>query len=145
MIGTIRTMLRTLCLLLLVGVLSGMLTACSTGGAPDRSLVQKAIALQLRQTEQELSQQLYRSVESPQFKIDHVRIETRTPLSIEGLEAYQVQGTYDLIQEFSNRRVTQRQNPFAVYVQHQAEDKTWRLAQLQQGKEGQHWVTQLVQ
>lgn len=128
--------------------LAVVLTACSIAGGPNQALVKKAIALQLEQTQAELSQQLYPSpTSSPSFQLSHITITQRDPLVIEDLTAYRVCGTYDLTQNFADRRITQRQNPFEVYLQRQVEGKTWRLARLERGngETGDRWTTQLIQ
>ncbi|NJN56020.1 MAG: hypothetical protein HC879_00220 [Leptolyngbyaceae cyanobacterium SL_5_9] len=128
-------------------IVAVVLSSCSMGGSPNRDLVKQAIAIQVSQTQQALTQQLYSSSsQPPEFEIGRVHITKRQPLTIQDLQSYQVQGTYDLTLKFSNRRVTQRENPFEVYLQRQIEGKTWRVAQLQPGDEekGDRWVTQLI-
>lgn len=124
-----------------------LLSSCSIGGSPSRDLVKQAIALQVSQTQQALTQQLYSSSSlPPKFEISQVHVTQRQPLTIQDLTAYRVQGTYDLTLEFPHRRVTQRQNLFEVYLQRQIEGKTWRAAQLQPGNEevGYRWITRLI-
>jgi hypothetical protein len=124
-----------------------LLSSCSISGSPKQILVKRAIAIQVSQTQQALTQQLYSgSSQPPEFEIDRVHITKRQPLKIQDLVSYRVQGTYDLTLKFPNRRVSQRENPFEVYLQRQIEGKTWRLVQLQPGDEerGDRWVTQLI-
>jgi hypothetical protein len=138
---------------ILMVILAGLLTACGT--QPDRSIVEKAIALQVSQTQQELSRQLFQSTQLD-TKISQVKVKNQQRLAIEALTAYRVQGTYDLTLKLPSRRVTQRQNSFDIYLQRQSEGKTWRLARLQpsdpqsvegenQGSEGDRWVTQRIE
>jgi hypothetical protein len=116
---------------ILVILLALFLTACSMGGGPSKSMVEKAIALQLTQVQQDLGPQLYATTaELPQFRVNRVKITKREPLMIENLRSYRVQGTYDVTSIFRDRKVTQRQNPFEVYVQWQSDNKTWELAHL---------------
>jgi hypothetical protein len=128
-------------------VMAVLLSGCNLGGSPNQALVKQAIAIQVSQTQQALTQQLYSSSsQPPEFEIGRIHITNRQPLTIQDLQSYQVQGTYDLTLKFPNRRVTQRENPFEVYLQRQIEGKTWRVAQLQPGDEekGDRWVTQLI-
>lgn len=136
--------------LVLTVILLGLLTACGTVGLePSSQLVQRALALQLSQTQQHLSQQLHASgrLQPPSFKINRVVITQQEPLVIQNLPAYHVQGTYDLTLKLPRRQVNQQQNPFEVYLQSQKEGKTWRLAIPQSsGKEvGILWRTYLIQ
>jgi len=134
----------------LVLLLSLSLTACG-GQMPDRSLVEKAIALQFSQTQAELAQQLrVSSANQPSFSFSEVKIEARQPLQIDQFRGFRVEGTYELTLVYPNRSVVQRHNPFEVYLQRQAEGKTWRLARLQVGRSpagnpDNYWVTQLIQ
>lgn len=113
--------------LVLTAILLGLLTACGTAGLePNSQLVQRAIALQLEQTQQQLSQQL--GLDFKGFEINRVAITQQEPLVIQDLPAYHVRGSYDLTLKLPRRRVTQQQNPFDVYIQRQKEGKTWRLA-----------------
>jgi len=103
-----------------------LLTACGTIGLlPTSQLVQKAIALGLEQTQQQLSQKL--DLDFQGFDIQRLEISEQKPLTIESLPAFRVRGTYDLIIKLPKRRLTQLQQPFEVYLQIQQEGKTWRL------------------
>ena len=136
--------------LVLTAILLMLLTACGTVGLePSSQLVQRALALELSQTQQQLSQQLHTSgrPQPPSFEINRVVITQQEPLVIQNLPAYHVQGTYDLTIQLPKRRVTQQQNPFEVYLQRQKEGKTWRLALPQStGKNSEPvWLTYLIQ
>ena len=107
------------------------LTGCGTstpslGLAPNKQLVQKAIALQVSQTQQRLTQQLQSSL--PKFEINQVALKQLEPLFIGDLPAYHVRGNYNLKIELPQQQVTQQKNRFDVYLQRQKEGKTWRLA-----------------
>lgn len=107
------------------------LIACSSntptlGLAPSKPLVEKAIALQVRQTQQQLTQQLQSTPRK--FDITQVRLKQLQPLFLRGLPTYRVQGTYSLTFKLPNQGVTQLNNSFDVYLQRQKEGKTWRLA-----------------
>lgn len=98
----------------------------SLGFAPSKQLVEKAIALQVSQTQQQLTQQLHSS--SPKFEIIQVKLKQLEPLFIDNLPAYHFRGTYSLKFELSQEQVIQQNNPFDIYLQRQKEGKTWRLA-----------------
>ncbi len=126
-------------------LLVALLTACSGNGLPSKNLVRKAIALQVGQTQQELSQQLKLSLPKSALKIDRVEIAEQTPVTIQDLPSYRVQGTYDFTLKLKTQEANQRDNPFEVYVQRQREGKTWRLAQPQQTENETTWVTSLIE
>ncbi len=125
--------------LIAIVLLFVLLTACSDGMQPSDKLVQQAIALQLEQTQQQLSKQL--GVDFQGLKVEHVTIEQREPLEIQSLPAYRVRGTYDLTLKLP-RTLTQRQNSFDVYLQRQQEGKTWRLLIPQ--KDPSTWLSYLI-
>ncbi|MBD1901746.1 hypothetical protein NDI44_02595 [Trichocoleus sp. DQ-A3] len=113
--------------IILTVILLGLLTACGIGvPAPGGQLVQKAIALQVSQTQKQLSQQLFQQPSS--FEIAQIRVTHEEPLLIQKLPAYHIQGTYNFTLQRPNHQVTQQQNHFDIYLQRQIEGKTWRLA-----------------
>ncbi|NWF57795.1 MAG: hypothetical protein HXY43_00300 [Fischerella sp.] len=112
--------------LIVILILLGLLTACTTTVlAPTSQLVEKAIALQLEKTQQQLNQQL--DLDFQGFKINHLSINQEKPLTIQNLLTYRVRGTYNLTFKLPKRQLTQPQKPFEVYLQLQQEGKTWRL------------------
>jgi hypothetical protein len=103
-----------------------LLTACgSIGLLPNSELVQKAITLQLEQTQQQLSQKL--DLDFRGFEIKQLSINQEQPLTIQNLPAFRVRGTYDLTVKLPKRQLTQPRQAFEVYLQIQQEGKTWRL------------------
>ena len=135
---------------LVLTILLLLLTACTTVGLePSSQLVQRALALELEQTQQQLNQQLYSSErpQPPSFEINRVVITQQEPLVIQDLPAYHVKGTYNLKLKLPGRQVNQQQNPFEVYLQRQKEGKTWRLALPQSiGKDTNPvWRTYLIE
>lgn len=96
------------------------------GFAPSKPLVEKAIALQVSKTQQQLTRQLRSS--PPKFEITNVKLDRLEPLYVGGLPTYRVKGTYNLKFKLSQRQVTQENNAFDIYLQRQSEGKTWRLA-----------------
>lgn len=130
--------------LIWTAILVIFLTACGTSTpplslAPGNQLVQKAIALQVRQTQQQLSSL------PPNFEVTQLRITQLEALYIQKLPTYHIQGTYNLGLQLSNRQVTQK-NLFDVYLQRQVEGKTWRLAIPQSADDhpNQTWRTYLI-
>jgi hypothetical protein len=123
--------------------LATILAACSVWIEPSRQLIEHAIGLELNQTQQTLNQQLRIGSQPANIQIQRVTITDTDPLLIEALQSFHVQGTYDYTVKLPSRQVTQRQNPFDLYLQRQKEGKTWRLARLQQDANGESvWVTQ---
>ncbi|MBD2597781.1 hypothetical protein H6G74_26160 [Nostoc spongiaeforme FACHB-130] len=107
-------------------VLLVLLTACGTIGLlPTSELVEKAIALELEQTKQDLSQKL--DIDFQGFEIKQLKIAEEKPLTIKNLPAFRVKGKYDLIINLPQRQLKQLQQPFELYLQIQQEGKTWRL------------------
>lgn len=137
--GTAKSLVKVFVAIVLAVVLS----ACGfVNAGPAQPLVEQAIALELSQTQQLLSQQLRLEAQPTDVSINHVRVTEKTPLKIQNLPSYRVRGTYDLTAKLANRQVVQRQNLFEVYLQRQIEGKTWRLARLQPGGEDEPiWVT----
>lgn len=112
------------------------LTACGASTpplslAPNKQLVEKAIALEVSQTQQQLTQRLH-SI-PPNVEISQVKLKQLEPLFIDNLATYHIWGTYTLTLKLPQQQLTQPNNSFDVYLQRQKEGKTWRLA-LPEGK-----------
>lgn len=123
-----------------------ILTACGSNGyLPTNQLVQKAIAIQLQQTQQQLSQQL--SLDFQGFEINRLKITQEKSLTIQNLPAYRLKGTYNLVFKLPKRKLTQPEKPFEVYLQLQKEGKTWRLLLPQKdSKDSQpNWRSYLIE
>ncbi|MEA5554280.1 hypothetical protein VB713_25425 [Anabaena cylindrica UHCC 0172] len=110
---------------ILIGILVFLTSCSSIALLPTYELVQKAIAIQLEQTQQQLNQKL--DLDFQKFNIKRLSITQQQSLTIENLPAYRVRGTYDLTFKLPKRQLTQPQKPFEVYLQMQREGKTWRL------------------
>jgi hypothetical protein len=111
---------------LLTAVLLVFLAGCGTIGLlPTPELVEKAIALQVEQTQAELNSKL--DLDFQGFEIKGLKIRQELPLTIQNLPAFRVRGTYDLILHLPKRQLKQLQQAFDVYLQIQQEGKTWRL------------------
>lgn len=112
--------------LMIAMILLWLLTACTTSVlAPTSQLVEKAIALELQQTQQQLNQQL--DLDFQGFEINRLSITQQKALTVDNLPTYRVQGSYNLTFKLPKRKLTQPQKPFEVYLQLQREGKTWRL------------------
>lgn len=93
--------------------------------APNGRIVKAAIALQLTQIEDRLSTQL--KAAHPQLKIERITVKSIAPLFIAQLPTYHLQGTYNLTITLPRQQIAQKHNHFDIYLQRQAEGKTWRL------------------
>jgi hypothetical protein len=131
--------------LILIAVMVVLLSGCNTNPlTPTNGLVKRAIAVQLQQTQQQLSEQLDLDVKG--FDIKHLAIKQLQSKTINTLPAYIVKGTYDLSLKLSNRELAQPKKPFEVYMQLQREGKTWRLLQPQKNNEGETgWYSYLIE
>ena len=121
------TWLKPILILLLVV----MLTACGgntppKGLAPGKDIIKHAIARQLTLTEDRLTTQLDRSTPA-NFEVKNLKVKTLNPLYIADLATYEVSGTYNLKLNLPRQDITQERNEFDIYLQRQAEGKTWRL------------------
>lgn len=106
------------------------LTACGSstpplGLAPNKQLVQKAIALQVSQTQQRLTQRLQSA--PPKLEITQLTLKQLEPLFLDNLATFHIWGTYSLKIKLPSQQLTHQQRPFDVYLQRQPEGKTWRL------------------
>lgn len=124
-----------------------LLSACGLSiAAPSHKLVERAIVQQVRETQAALNEQLRLNVQPTDLTIKRVLVKDQTPLTIEGLKAYRLQGTYNATIKLPTRQVTEQQNPFDIYLQRQKEGKTWHIARLEADENGDSiWVTQRLQ
>lgn len=125
------------------------LTACGTNTpplslVPNQSLVQKAIALQVSQSYQQLAQRLHST--PPTLKVTQVKLKQLEPLFLDSLATYHIWGTYTLNVKLPSQHITQQQRPFDVYLQRQTEGKTWRLVIPERMERGYpvSWDTYLI-
>ncbi len=114
----------------LIGILILFLSACSsvkppTEFAPDGQTVTQALIIQLRQTQNRLNQRL--KLPEPQFSVSQINIKNIEPVYVANLAAYHLKGTYTLNLKQSKQSITQKNNLFDLFLQRQAEGKTWRL------------------
>ena len=126
--------------------LAGLLVACSINGpTPNKQLVTKAIALQLSLTQQQLQEQLHLDPPTRE-QIEGLRISKREPLVVQNLLTFHLQGFYDYTMKMSSEdKVTQRRNPFDLYLQRQIEAKSWRLLRRQANDNGESvWYSYFI-
>lgn len=132
--------------LIAIALLIGLLTACGVSDSPPSThLVEKTLALSIKQTQQQLSQQLGLDVQG--VEINRLLITQQEPLTIQDLPGYNIKGTYDLTLKLPKQQVIQQQNPFEVYLQRQKEGKTWRLAipESTQKSSSVRWATYILE
>ncbi|MEL4894756.1 hypothetical protein [Crocosphaera sp. Alani8] len=107
-----------------------ILTACQTTTvplefAPDGQIVQQAIVLQLNQRLIPLSERLQTS--KPGLNISNINVKEIETVTISNLPSYHLIGTYNLQLTLPHQQIKQTKNKFDLYLQRQAEGKTWRL------------------
>jgi len=93
--------------------------------APDGNIINQAIILQLKKTQTNLSQSLKSSF--PELEINQITIKKTEPIFINKLASYHLKGTYNLTLKYPQETIKQKNNQFEIYLQRQAEGKTWRL------------------
>ncbi len=151
-----KALIETVMWRLILVVLVLLLTACSGAGTePNREIAQRAIALQTRQLQQQLQQEV------SELNISQVEITQKQPLIIDKLAGYRIQGTYDFTikrklrrgnlpasrfaSKLPKQRLSKQKNPFDIYLQRQKEGKTWRLALPKRAKNGVvTWLTYAI-
>lgn len=148
---SVKSPLKIILTLILVGLLSGCNIQFSLGGfQPNRAIVQRALDLELNLTKTELREHLRQHNlalnKKPDYEINRVVILNEEPVVIQDLIAYHIRGTYNLTFKSPDGRITDRGNPFDIYLQLQKEAKSWRLAkQKSSGKNDQPvWATYLI-
>jgi hypothetical protein len=124
-------MLRRCLNLVLVLVLGISLTACGGNPGPSTAVIERAIALTVEMSQQGLAQQL--RLEAPRAKdlgVSQVRLEEQATEAIEGGPVYHLKGRYKLTYPQSDRRVTQADLPFELYLKPQrlGKEVRWQLA-----------------
>lgn len=126
--------------------LACLLTACNgLGHTPSKALIEQAIALQLEQVQQALSQELHLEDTVTELQINRVAIAQQTPLQINQLPSFRVTGFCDYTLQRPHRAIPQRHIPFEVFLQRQSEGKTWRVAFPQPTTSGEiTWITQRI-
>ena len=140
--------------LFLILLLTLLVSACGNnappkGLAPGQEIITHAIARQLTLTEDRLTTQLDNPT-TTEFKVKNLDIKSLTPLYVAELPTYKVNGTYSLKLNLPQQEIKQEKNPFEVYLQRQAEGKTWRLLipknreEVEEEKQVTTWKSYLV-
>ncbi|MBE9028187.1 hypothetical protein IQ266_00270 [filamentous cyanobacterium LEGE 11480] len=124
--------------ILLISTIACYLTACGNGNFPNQKVIVSAVARQVEQIQQPLSQQL--KLKPPSLKdirISNLAITERDTTLINGAPAYYLSGQYDLTLKQQDQQTTQRGDHFEVYLQPKQDGKItrWQLAQ----KSGEAW------
>ena len=96
--------------------------------------------------EEHLKQHQLDQKKIPDYDINRVVVLQEEPVVIQDLIAYHIRGTYNLTFKLPDGRITDRGNPFDIYLQLQKEAKSWRLAiQKSSGKNDRPiWGTYLI-
>ncbi|MDB9502365.1 hypothetical protein PN441_04715 [Spirulina major CS-329] len=113
--------------------------------SPNSDTIKKAIILQVKHSQNAISQQL--NAANPNLRISHIKVRQLDAQYLAKLPTYHLQGRYDLDLELPTQTVKQSGNSFDIYLQRQREGKTWRWLQPKdQDAEGtvQHWLTYLI-
>lgn len=106
--------------------------------APNGDIVERAIALQLQQNQQTISQQLNTSL--PQLAIKQIVVQKIEPMVITNLPTYHLQGTYNLTLNLPRQQAQQNPSYFDIYIQRQKQGTTWRLLKQKQNQ----WYSYLI-
>lgn len=93
--------------------------------APNRDIIEKALYMQLEIKTYSLSTNLH--AKPLDYKITTINVEQITPLIIANLPVYHLTGKYNLNLHLINKKLTQTNKHFDLYLQRQKEGKTWRL------------------
>ncbi len=124
------------------------LTACGsptppTSFAPGGEIVKSAIALSLNLTQEKVTKQLNAS--DPNLGVSQINVKNIEPIYIGHLPTYHLEGTYNLKIGLPEQEVTQKDNPFDIYIQRQKEGKSWRLVKRETDSEGEtQWLTYFI-
>ncbi len=112
-------------LLALIATLMLGLTACSSGQAPPPEVITQAVTQQAQQAQQQLWQGLSHQSDTPQLNVSRVKPARTRSILVDGQDAYQIKGNYQLELRYSSRRVKQTA-PFEVILQAVPDRGAWR-------------------
>jgi len=121
-----------------------LMWGCSGNLVPP-GIVKQGISLSLNYTQTELSQVL--DLPLPSFDIRSIQIEEQKAFLHNHLPTYHLKGQYDLNLKLTHQNIFQGHNPFDIYLQEQAEGKSWRLLipSNSQGDTRELWNSYLVE
>ena len=129
----------------IVVLLGLVLTGCG-GGIPNQGVIERAIVLQFRNTQAELSPQLFwKDAPVVNVNVRRVKVGQQETLVIQNVKTYHLRGTYDAVVEWRDRKTIQQQSPFEVYLQHQRDSQDWQLIRpASAGAAFDSWITQSI-
>lgn len=127
-------------MLVMLLLLGGVLSSCGGLSGPPQSLIEKALNLQITQTQQSLQHQLG-STAAP-FSAVQLDIEHTQRVEIDQQSAYRVEGFYTLKGRYRDRVYRQRKTPFQIYLQPHGNEQ-WDLLQPSPSKPDE-WQRELV-
>ncbi len=134
-------MKRSIQIILSIVLAIGLVACGGRYSVPD-GVLKKAIAISVNQTQQEISQQLKLSA-APKVSVDRVKVSEQSPIKIQGVESYHIQGNYDFTLKLPKRQIKQPENVFDLYLQRKTEGKTqtWQLVQ----RSGEEWSLKAIE
>lgn len=110
--------------------------------APNATIIEKAIALQLEKKYQHLSKHLYS--EKPSFKIEKINVRNIQPTSKFNLPTYHLTGDYQLTIKNRKGKKQKITNTFSLDLQRQKAGKTWRLLLPKNNSDSDKYVSYLI-
>ncbi|NJN21216.1 MAG: hypothetical protein HC812_08545 [Leptolyngbya sp. RL_3_1] len=128
--------------LALIAIVS--LTACGGAGPPQDVLTQ-AVTQQAEQTQRQLWQGVSRQADAPQLQVKRIKPIRTQSIRVDGQDAYQIKGSYQLELRYSARRVQQKA-PFEVILKPTSNSEAWQwLYPMNTGPgEAPQWQTQVL-
>jgi hypothetical protein len=132
-------MKRLIVLIVLIFVIAGCGSPPSQF-APDKEIISQALLLTLEQAQSQIAQQL--NTEQPKLLIENIKVKETIPSYLDNLAVYHLVGSYDLRLQLPHRKVKQKNNPFDLFLQRQAEGKSWRL--LKKNAQENQWSSYLI-
>jgi hypothetical protein len=130
--------------LLALALIAIVLTSCG-GAGPPQDVITQAVTQQAEQAQRQLWQGVSRQADAPQLQIKRVKPTRTQPIRVDGQDAYQIKGNYQLELRYSARRVKQKA-PFEVILQPVVDSEAWQwLYPTNPGAgEASQWQTQLL-
>lgn len=124
----VNFMVRLVCAGLVILCLLG-LWGCHGGQAPrefapNGSVIQRAMELQLSEHYRDFSRAI--AAHPPIVEVKNISVKQLDSFFLQQLPVYHVVGTYDVAIAFEHRTEQRPHNPFELYLQRQREGKTWR-------------------
>jgi len=111
--------------------------------APNPTIIERAIALQLEKKYQHLSKHL--DSQKPSLKIEKINVRNIQPTSKFNLPTYHLTGDYQLIIKNTKGKKQKIKNTFSLDLQRQNAGKTWRLLLPDNNSNSGKYVSYLIQ